>query len=213
MGGAIAAHLAGQFKNFPYSIACLALLDVIEGSAMQALPAMKNVISSRPKSFQSVTGAINWATKTRYIKSQKSANISMPSQIKEVEACGQKYQIWRTDLTKTEPFWEHWFKNMDSKFLKSNCGPKCIFVADPQNLDKEMTIAQMQGKFTIQMLPQSGHAVHEDCSKDIASKFAGYLKRFRIAEDIKGGFGSHLPAAFLNQKRNTIGSYGMNVRK
>ena len=194
MGGAIAAHLSND-QNFPYSLACIAMLDVIEGSAMAALPAMKGVIEARPTMFSSYEDAVHWALSTRYIKSAKSAAISVPSQIKKINENSSKF-IWRTNLLHTSPFWDQWFKGMDKKFLNANCGPKVILVADPNNLDKEMTIAQMQGKFTIQMLPQSGHAVHEDCAKGIANKFAAYIKRFRIAESIQGGYGTNLPANF-----------------
>merc|ERR1711879_633582 len=108
----------------------------------------------------------------------------MPSQVQpgpEGKLC------WRTDLSKTRPFWDEWFRGMDEKFLTSNCGPKLVLIADPQSLDKTMTIAQMQGKFQIQMLPQSGHAVHEDQPEQIATKISAYLKRFRIAEPVGGG--------------------------
>ena len=123
----------------------------------------------------------------------------MPSQVKKIENIaendenqqkipnqenGQNNQLkytWRTDLLKTRPFWDEWFRGMDKKFLATPCGPKLVLVTDPSNLDKEMTIAQMQGKFQIQMLPQSGHAVHEDQPVQIATKITDYLKRFRIA--------------------------------
>ena len=192
------------------------MLDVIEGSAMAALPQMKNVVEARPRGFGSVEEAVNWALKTRYIKSAKSAGISMPSQVaySPEHNDGNLKFLWRTDLSKTSQFWESWFKGMDKKFLSAKCGPKVVLVADPNNLDKEMTIAQMQGKFQIQMLPSSGHAVHEDCSKEIAGKFAAYLKRFRVAEGIDGGFGRELPVGFMNSGgRNKVKAYGSEVKK
>jgi len=199
MGGAIASHLA-NYELFPYNIACLALIDVIEGSAIAALSSMKQVLSSRPSSFDSIERAISWALATSYIKCNKSVRISMPSQIKKSE--DKSCYVWRTDLSETSGFWHDWFKGMDKKFLNAKCGPKLVLIANPNNLDKEMTIAQMQGKFQIQMLPGSGHAVHEDCAKRIAVKFSAYLKRFRIAEPLNSGF-SDLPIGV-----NIIKSYG-----
>jgi len=200
MGGAIVSHVA----NAPefYQVACIALFDVIEGSALAALPSMEGVIKARPKYFADEQAAVKWALQTNYIKNVDSARVSMPSQVKKVEETiendgnGQNAEnpqnkyTWRTDLLKTRPFWDEWFRGMDKKFLATSCGPKLVLVTDPSNLDKEMTIAQMQGKFQIQMLPQSGHAVHEDQPVQIATKITDYLKRFRIAEPVAGGFGS-----------------------
>merc|ERR1719219_819659 len=184
MGGAIVSHTANS-PNF-YAVACVALFDVIEGSAIQALPAMEGVIRKRPKSFSNQQAAVKWALDTSYIKNVSSSRVSMPSQVVKT---GYNEFSWRTDLMRTRPFWEEWFRGMDKKFLATPCGPKLVLVADPSNLDKEMTIAQMQGKFQIQMLPQSGHAVHEDQPEQIAAKISNYLKRFRIAEPVKGGYG------------------------
>lgn len=178
MGGAIVSHLA-NFKEF-YAPACIALFDVIEGSALAALPAMEGVIKSRPNEFDSEHHAVNWALQTGYIKNTESAKISMPSQVIQSK---DKFE-WVTDLAKTRPFWDGWFRGMDKKFLNASCGPKIVLVQDPNNLDKEMTIAQMQGKFQIQMLPSSGHAVHEDQPLKIAQKISTYLARFKLAEQI-----------------------------
>jgi protein phosphatase methylesterase 1 len=200
MGGAIVSHVANS-PEF-YQVACIALFDVIEGSALAALPSMEGVIKARPKYFADEQAAVKWALQTNYIKNVDSARVSMPSQVKKVEETiendenGQNAEnpqnkyTWRTDLLKTRPFWDEWFRGMDKKFLETSCGPKLVLVTDPSNLDKEMTIAQMQGKFQIQMLPQSGHAVHEDQPVQIATKITDYLKRFRIAEPVAGGFGS-----------------------
>lgn len=185
MGGAIAAHLA-NYEKFPFNIACLSLMDVIETTALASLNVMKNVITARPKSFKSIEEAISWATSTRYIKNQKSATISMASQLKFDEQ--SKMFNWRTNLYDTSPYWKNWFTGMNNKFLSAKCGPKVLLIADANNLDKEMIIGQMQGKFQIQMLPSSGHAVHEDESENIAIKFSSYLNRFRIAESYKEGF-------------------------
>ncbi|MEJ1274162.1 hypothetical protein NN561_005040 [Cricetulus griseus] len=54
-------------------------------------------------------------------------------------------------------------------------------------LDKDLTIGQMQGKFQMQVLPQCGHAVHEDAPDKVAEAVATFLIRHRFAEPI-GGF-------------------------
>lgn len=187
MGGAIIAHLAND-PLFALQPSCIALFDVIEGTALGALPSMEAVVAKRPRHFQSKEDAISWALRTKYLNNRDSAAVSMPSQVVEEEATGKF--VWRTDLMTTRPFWKEWFTGMDEKFLNTPCGPKLVLIADPSNLDKTMTIAQMQGKFQIQMLPRSGHAVHEDQPDQIATKISSYLKRFKIAEPVNGGFGA-----------------------
>nr|CDS16369.1 protein phosphatase methylesterase 1 [Echinococcus granulosus] len=83
---------------------------------------------------------------------------------------------WRIDLSKTEPFWRGWFSNMSSLFL-SVPEPKLLLVAGVDRLDKELTIAQMQGKFQLKILPRAGHAIHEDSPDEVASCLAHFLLR------------------------------------
>ncbi len=62
MGGAIAVHAAAT-EQLPM-IAGLIVIDVVEGTAMEALASMQSFLRSRPKHFQSLEQAIEW----RYIE-------------------------------------------------------------------------------------------------------------------------------------------------
>jgi protein phosphatase methylesterase 1 len=53
---------------------------------------------------------------------------------------------WRTDLAKTQPFWEGWFSGLSKKFLTGR-GGKMLLLAGTDRLDTELTIGQMQGTF------------------------------------------------------------------
>lgn len=66
MGGAIAVHVAstGLVKN----LAGLVVIDVVEGSALDALSSMQSFLQGRPKLFNSIEQAIEYqypATKFR----------------------------------------------------------------------------------------------------------------------------------------------------
>jgi hypothetical protein len=54
--------------------------------------------------------------------------------------------VWRTDLAKTQPFWEGWFIGLSKKFLEAK-GGKLLLLAGTDRLDKELIIGQMQGMF------------------------------------------------------------------
>ena len=58
MGGAIAVHTAHQ-KLIP-SLIGLAVIDVVEGTALEALNSMQSFLKGRPLSFRSLEHAIEW---------------------------------------------------------------------------------------------------------------------------------------------------------
>lgn len=58
MGGAIAVHTAAAAK-LP-TLAGIIVIDVVEGTAMEALASMQSFLRSRPKQFPSLEQAIEW---------------------------------------------------------------------------------------------------------------------------------------------------------
>jgi len=98
---------------------------------------------------------------------------------------------WRIDLSRTEPYWKGWFDGLSKKFLSVRC-PKLLMLAGVDRLDKELTVAQMQGKFQMQVFHQVGHAVHEDVPEKAAECVTSFLCRQRVAI-AKGIVPSSLP--------------------
>lgn len=60
--------------------------------------------------------------------------------------------------------------------------PKVLVLAGTDRLDRVLTVGQMQGKFQLVLLPQAGHAVHEDQSERTADVIATFIQRFRIGQ-------------------------------
>lgn len=171
LGGAIMTTLATtHFRTFGPNLIGYCVLDVVEGSAIEALGHMKTYLASRPQCFPSVEEAITWHTRTRTIRSQKSAEASVPSLLIPNDQGGF---TWKTDLAATNPWWEEWFKGMSQKFLTGK-GAKLLILAGTDRLDKELMIGQMQGKFQLVVIPEAGHFVQED----VAEKTAGLLVEF-----------------------------------
>ncbi|KAJ1355533.1 Protein phosphatase methylesterase 1 [Parelaphostrongylus tenuis] len=79
-----------------------------------------------------------------------------------------------------------WFQGLSSKFLSCS-PPKLLVLAGVDRLDKELMIAQMQGKFQNTILPKVGHAVHEDSPDRLADEIARFAIRNRFAEAVPGG--------------------------
>lgn len=160
LGGAIAVRLAACLPR--EQLAALVVIDVVEGSAIQALPSMRSVINNRPTLFASPQVAVQWARSTQLVKNTQSARISIPSQIRQRESDpNQGSWEWKLDLIKTEPFWHGWFEGLSSAFLSAPC-PRLLVLAGTDRLDKTLLIGQMQGKFRLELLPQAGHCIQED---------------------------------------------------
>ena len=58
MGGAMAVHTAAA-ELLP-TLCGLIVIDVVEGTAMEALASMQSFLRSRPKQFSSLENAIEW---------------------------------------------------------------------------------------------------------------------------------------------------------
>ncbi|XP_022257386.1 protein phosphatase methylesterase 1-like isoform X2 [Limulus polyphemus] len=229
MGGALAVHTAYN-EHIP-SIIGLVVIDVVEGTAMDALQSMQGVLRGRPTLFSSLEKAIEWCIRSGQVRNLESARVSMPGQLKSVSAgapatsilkdgeipdhCSSLLQThaileenedggqfqqdsnesvttshspekyasarytWRIDLSKTEKYWAGWFKGLSSMFLSCS-PPKMLLLAGIDRLDKDLTIGQMQGKFQMQVLPQCGHAVHEDVPDKVAEAIATFMVRHRF---------------------------------
>nr|CAG4634841.1 EOG090X07NZ [Alona affinis] len=234
MGGAVAVHTAASDQLA--SLAGLVVIDVVEGTAMEALASMQNFLRSRPKHFPSLEQAIEWSVRSGQIRNAVSARVSMPGQLSNelsgecatsevsASACSpatspppsftspikhgeciaeedeqEKVESpppnvvlpppplsppnpgyrWRIDLTKTEKYWPGWFHGLSSTFLGVPV-PKLLLLAGIDRLDRELTVGQMQGKFQMQVLPQCGHAVHEDVPDKVAEVVATFLVRNRL---------------------------------
>ena len=89
--------------------------------------------------------------------------------------------VWRTPLMASAPYWTDWYKGLSKNFL-SIPAPKMLMLAGTDRLDKELTIAQMQGKFQLVVLPRAGHAIQEDDPEKVAEAIARFVKRFRIGQ-------------------------------
>lgn len=121
----------------------------------------------------------------------EDAEESTDFQVPTASNAVKKY-TWRIDLSRSEQYWRGWFENLSDKFLDTPC-PKLLILAGIDNLDKKLTIGQMQGKFQLQVLARSGHAVHEDQPGQVAETLGSYLIRNRFAHP-KNDFVRVMPA-------------------
>lgn len=266
MGGAVAVEAANHID----CVVGLCVIDIVEGTALDALSSMQSILRGRPSNFKSLPHAIQWCYKGGQTHNLEAARVSMPGQIvsiktgklgaddcdntdesvissdliketmhspldiaeviededdeavhteeldncidcgkpplskspkidlfknsnvAKVESGGPQYK-WRIDLSKTEKFWTGWFKGLSQKFLDIRI-PKLLLLANIHGLDTALTVGQMQGKFQLQVLAKSGHAIHEDQPHHVAEIVSGYLVKQRIAIPKSSFVHASLPA-------------------
>jgi protein phosphatase methylesterase 1 len=133
MGGAIAARLAKRLEELDAAgdgfveVVGLILIDIVEGSAMAALPAMGALVDARPETFESLEEAMTWSmTKGGGTRNPRSAAISLPSQLRELRVAGGADTssasrrcrfAWRTNLRATAKYWSDWYTGLSKLYL------------------------------------------------------------------------------------------------
>ncbi|RJE19993.1 hypothetical protein PHISCL_07664 [Aspergillus sclerotialis] len=177
LGGAVVTDVARK-GALGAKLLAYAVLDVVEGSAMDALQSMDKYLSTRPTRFPSLTSGIEWHTRSRTIRNRNSARVSVPSLLHEESPPSdpERPWVWRTNLDKTKPFWENWFVGLSRKFLEAK-GGKLLLLAGTDRLDKELMIGQMQGKYQLQVFPEAGHFIQEDQPVKTAQVLVDFFRR------------------------------------
>ncbi|GIL46545.1 hypothetical protein Vafri_3510 [Volvox africanus] len=187
MGGGLAVWAAATKRI--KRLEGVVVIDVVEGTALAALPHMMNVLAGRPSSFPSLEEAVAWAVRSGMSRNKEAAAVSMPSQlvpqpngadVADTERI-QQHWIWRTPLELSRPYWEGWYTGLSDAFLQLPC-PKALLLAGTDRLDRILTIGQMQGKFQLILMPTAGHAIHEDEPERASEHLIGFLRRFRVGE-------------------------------
>lgn len=193
LGGAVVTDLAKSGK-LGTSVLCYAVLDVVEGSAIDALQSMQTYLSTRPLGFATLQAGIEWHIRSRTIRNSISARTSVPALLvfDENDDPTRPWK-WRTNLGATQPYWEDWFVGLSKKFLGAR-GGKLLLLAGTDRLDTELTIGQMQGtfisvvrcldadrdktgKYALQVFPEAGHFIHEDLPEKTAISLVDFFRR------------------------------------
>ncbi|KAJ6457486.1 Alpha/Beta hydrolase protein [Mycena vitilis] len=189
MGGAVVTRACPHLMGAGYRVAGVAVLDVVEGSALDALPHMHALLNARPAGFGSVEEAVEWHVKTKTIRNTHSARVSVPGIVTAGDAAAAPYAyVWRTPLRSTAPYWESWFTGLSAAFLAARAA-RLLLLAGTDRLDKPLMIAQMQGKFQMVVVNGVGHVLHEDDPTHVAEILLDFWRRndrLRMPVKVKG---------------------------
>ena len=72
-------------KNEIPNLCGICVIDVVEGTAMDALSSMQSFLRGRPKTFPSLAYAVEWSVRSGQVKNVDSARVSMPGQLKSTD--------------------------------------------------------------------------------------------------------------------------------
>ncbi|EZG89735.1 putative protein phosphatase methylesterase 1 [Gregarina niphandrodes] len=155
------------------------LLDVCEEVALAALPSSKRFAEMIPAEFASEQEAIEW-TSHHLVRNHTSATLSTPPQLYRDHDCFR----WKVKLLNTQRWWPGWFQNMDKILMQLPCPTKVVIVAGIDNIGNDIVVAQMSGKLQLEVIPKSGHIIHEDQAKEVAEKLISLLLRQHKMESV-----------------------------
>lgn len=82
LGGALVTNASFKLSSV-CTITGLIVIDVVEGTALDALQSMHLVLKNRQNSFNSIKDAIEWCVRNNQTKNIEAARISFPGQIKK----------------------------------------------------------------------------------------------------------------------------------
>ncbi|KAL4160971.1 hypothetical protein PRNP1_001528 [Phytophthora ramorum] len=186
LGGALAVRVAatGQVP----SLVGVMVIDVVEGTAMASLKHMGAILEKRPSRFHSYKDAIHWALHSGTVHNPEAADVSIPSQLKQLE---DGSLAWKTDLASSAKYWHDWFFGLSKQFLSLK-EAKVLVLAGSDRLDTELMCGQMMGKFEMRLMYSSGHVIQEDCPHEVANaimEFCGRCARV-LSGDIFGSNGA-----------------------
>ncbi|GAA5999270.1 phosphoprotein phosphatase methylesterase 1 [Rhodotorula paludigena] len=189
MGGAVVAEACNTIQKEVTDVTGVAVVDVVEGTAIEALPGMAALVAGLPQSFDSQADAIAWHVHSRTINNLASARISVPPLIRPADpaaaAGSEGPYVWRARLAETEPYWRGWFTGLSNKFLGCRAA-KLLLLAGTDRLDKELLIGQMQGKYQLEVYPDVGHCVHEDAPERTAETLLSFWERNDRTDVLRG---------------------------
>ena len=174
MGGAVASKAAAQLGD---KLRGIVVVDCVETAALDACPQMEVTVRARPHAFASARDALNWWVRSGASRSPAAARLSLLGQLRD--DYGQL--VWRTDVALTIPHWRGWFSGQRDAFLSSTV-PKLLLLSEARVLDAPLQVAHMQGRFQLVVLPQAGHAIHEDAPGQASHAVAEFIRRFVRSE-------------------------------
>nr|CCC95930.1 unnamed protein product [Trypanosoma congolense IL3000] len=182
LGGSVLVHgLLGEADLLQLA-AGVVLLDVVEGTARISLGHMDKFLENRPQKFREVSEATQWFLQRGGMRNAAAAEVTVPPLLR-MEG---EFFVWKSNLERMSSVWPQWFDGLDKGFVALPC-PKILCLANTERLDTALTIAQMQGKFQLEVLGNGcGHYVMDDQPHAVSLILHRFIRRIEtLSEKLK----------------------------
>lgn len=216
-----------SYPAFPVPPKGVAVLDVVEGTAVESLSTMDMIIDSRPKSFPSIEKGIEWHVRSKAIRNLESARVSVPPLLKPqpmknpapknngtTAAAGSSSSFntnpiapkgtlisgGRFDWVTDLKATRPFWKDWFSKLSMRFLqvpAARLLVLAGADRLDKELMIGQMQGKYQLVVFQEAGHFLQEDVPTKCAHLLFDFWKRNDSSQQVIPVFGKFRKGADL----------------
>lgn len=174
LGGSICTFSYMEFpEQLRKKILGVFMLDIVEEAATLALQNVHIFLSKTPNIFESYQGAIDWSIRRGMSRNRSSAEVAVPACFQQLES-GKVVRI--TNLRDFEPYWRTWFTGLSERFVSLPTN-KLLLLAGNENLDRELIIGQMQGKYQLVVFQDSGHFIQEDTPSKTAITLIDFWRR------------------------------------
>ncbi|SCV99467.1 LAFE_0A03796g1_1 [Lachancea fermentati] len=174
LGGSICSSLFARLAPPTRErVVGLAMFDIVEEAAVLALDKVDTFLASTPNSFRSMPEAVDWHVQHGLSKTRSSAAIAIPALFRQASS-GEV--VRKTDLQIFRPFWNTWFTGLSQRFVSLSTS-KLLVLAGNDNLDRQLIIGQMQGKFQLVVFQMSGHFIQEDYPAKTALTLIDFWRR------------------------------------
>jgi protein phosphatase methylesterase 1 len=178
-GGVIAVTLAAEWAKYPLpELGGVIVEDFIEAAALASLDHTTSVLKSLPRSFPSLESVINYQLSSGNLEDRTAARLTMPPCL----TFSDEGVTWRAQefLDRCPPLLVDWFSSTTAKFLSLG-PPKALFVCDVErvSLDKNLFMAQMQGRLQVTGIQTVCHTMHESAPQAVATAVLSFMQRWR----------------------------------
>ncbi|AGO10719.1 AaceriAGR359Cp [[Ashbya] aceris (nom. inval.)] len=174
LGGSICTTVFNTMDDILRSkVIGVAIFDIVEEAAIAALNNMSHHLATTPTAFANMREAIEYHIDKGLSNLRSSAEVCVPALFHKTSR-GTVVRI--TDLASFQKYWHTWFVGLSSRFVQMPTS-KLLVLAGSDNLDKELIIGQMQGKYQLVVFQESGHFIQEDAPSKAAITLIEFWRR------------------------------------
>ncbi|KAH0576809.1 Protein phosphatase methylesterase 1 [Spironucleus salmonicida] len=174
-GHSLGGSLATAVEPQNCKLQGIVLIDISENVALQSLPNMQIYLKKKPKVVNGPEAYAEWLIRTNQLLRKESACIQAQNLVSEGKVI--------TDLSKSEKYWEQWFKGMNERWINRQVW-KMLLVSSMNKLDKDFEIAHMQGKMNVDVIRNCIHNLHEDSPLDFLQVTTRFLRRLHLSDKL-----------------------------